>query len=146
MQGTEWSRDRVDFLTKRKFPTLPGLTVLSQLEEGITLETQVDERCYVEIGLKICAEVKLNCYWIFFQFLVVSYDYADEFTGSMMDLDFIGRLIICWPVKKDCSLLIAHACYRGEMRSLYHVLYLPYHSVRPQNLTPSNGARVSILF
>jgi len=68
MQRTEWSRDRVDFLTKRKFPTLPGLTVLSQPEEGIALETKVDEMCYVEIGFKICAEVKLNCYWIFFSF------------------------------------------------------------------------------
>ena len=52
----------MDFLTKRKFPTLPGLTVLSQPEEGIALETKVDERCYVEIGLKICEEVKLICY------------------------------------------------------------------------------------
>jgi len=39
-------------LTKRKFPTLPGLTVLSQPEEGIALETKVDGRCYVEIGVK----------------------------------------------------------------------------------------------
>jgi hypothetical protein len=58
MQGTEWSRDRVDFLTKIKLPILSGLTVLSQPQEWIALETNVDERCYVEIGLKICAEVK----------------------------------------------------------------------------------------
>jgi len=68
MQGTEWSRDRVDFLTKRKFPTSPALTVLFQAEEGIALDTPVDERCYVEIGLKVCAEVELNCCWIFFSF------------------------------------------------------------------------------
>jgi len=41
MQGTEWSQDRVDYLTKRKFPTLPALTVLSQAEEGIALGTQL---------------------------------------------------------------------------------------------------------
>jgi hypothetical protein len=58
----------VDFLTKRKFTTLPGLTVLSEAEERIALETKVDESCYVEICLKICAEVKLNYYWIFFSF------------------------------------------------------------------------------
>jgi len=58
----------VDFLAKTKFPTLPALTVLSQPEEGIALDTKVDERCYVEIGLKICTEVKLNCYWLLFSF------------------------------------------------------------------------------
>jgi hypothetical protein len=58
----------VDFLTKMKYPTLPGLTVLSQPEEEVAFETEVNGRCYVEIGLKICAEVKLNCYWIFFSF------------------------------------------------------------------------------
>jgi hypothetical protein len=68
MQGTERSRDRVDFLTKRNYPPLPGLTELSQPEEEIAFETKVNGRCYFEIGLKICAEVKLNCYWIFFSF------------------------------------------------------------------------------
>jgi hypothetical protein len=37
---------------KRKFPSLPGVTVVSQPEEGIALETEVDEMCYVEIGVK----------------------------------------------------------------------------------------------
>ena len=52
-------------LTKRNILTLPGLAVLIQPEETLALETGVEERCYIAIGLKVCEGVKLNCYRIF---------------------------------------------------------------------------------
>jgi hypothetical protein len=70
-----------------------------------------------KLVLKLCGS-KVKLLLEIFQFSVISYEYANEFTGSMMDLEFVGRLIVCWPVKKDCSLLMARACQRREASSL----------------------------
>jgi len=70
-----------------------------------------------KLVLKLCGS-KVKLLLDIFQFSVISYEYANEFSGSMIDLEFIGRLIVCWSVKKDCSLLMARACHRREASSL----------------------------